>query len=302
MYRPSRSTRLAALAGVLAWAFALGCRGVTDSGTRDLPAGATRYTPPPAYTRWWVQVEACSGLRGPFAAYAWYEVPGGTVPYPGWPDGVAAYTDPATHRVVIAAQYRDDGRTVRHEMLHALLGPTGATPEQSHPPAYFQGRCGGWVNCPRVGCEDAGEPTATAPADAPIVPRSALAVRVEVTPGTPSRSAADPWFQVVVRVTNAGAGPVWLAMGPNLGTADDPVYAGTGYGITYAGASGSLSDAFEGQFGTGRRGRIPFAAGQTRVAVYDVSAAGYPAGNYVAVGFYGLDDTQGVAVPFAVAP
>lgn len=295
--------RLRARGWVVAWACALGCRGVTDPVGLALPADATRYAPPPVYARWWAQVEACAGLTGAFAAYAWYEVAGARVPYPT--REAVAYTEPEAHRVVIAAAFRDDGPTLRHEMLHALLGSAYADPAHWHPPAYFQGRCEGWVGCPPIGCADAGEPPPTAPADAPVVPRSALSVRVDVTPGTPSRSAADPWFQVRVVVTNPGPGPVWLDMGQNFGTAADPEYAGTGYGITRPGGSTtSLGGALEGAFGTTRRGRIPFAAGQTRVAVYDVTAAGYPAGDYVAFGFYGvgLDDPRGVSAPFSIVP
>jgi hypothetical protein len=197
---------------VLAAAVLAACGGPTDPAAFPLPPGAARFDPPPVYARWWAQVEACSGLRGDLAAYTWYAVPG-AVPHRSGP--VAGYADPWNRRAVLADRYREDGAGVRHEMLHLLLGVAFAEvePARQHPPAYFQGRCEGVVDCAADGCaDDRGAPPPLAPAGAPTLPVSALDVRVDVEPAAPSRSAADPWFAVVVRVTNPTGGPVWVPL------------------------------------------------------------------------------------------
>lgn len=286
--RPTYRRRLLATALALA-----GCGDAT--GPAPLPAGAASYTPPPVYARWWTLVEACSGLTGDFAAYAWYAAPGATVRTASGREA-AAYTDPAARRVVLAAKYRDDGPTVRHEMLHALLGPAYADPARWHPPAYFQGRCEGVVVCDAVGCQDAGPAPASAPADAPTAAVSALDVRVDVLPTPTSRTGADTLLSVIVRVTNPGPGPVWVPLEPSPDQSPTATEVG-GFGYEIAPAGGG--PPYEGVWQLVARGRIPFAAGQTRRYVFDVNAAGYPAGDYAALGRY---NTRETSTGFRVAP
>lgn len=103
--------------------------------------GATpvlRFTPPPIYTMWRIQVEQCSGLRRE-----------------GWPTFFVAPTirlelDAKSfaiglyrrdgQRIIFALGYEAVDWVVRHELLHWLLdvGPG----EESHPEEYFDTRCG----------------------------------------------------------------------------------------------------------------------------------------------------------------
>jgi hypothetical protein len=255
---------------VLAAAVLAACGGPTDPAAFPLPPGAARFDPPPVYARWWAQVEACSGLRGDLAAYTWYAVPG-AVPHRSGP--VAGYADPWNRRAVLADRYREDGAGVRHEMLHLLLGVAFADvePARQHPPAYFQGRCEGVVDCAADGCaDDRGAPPPLAPAGAPTLPVSALDVRVDVEPAAPSRSAADPWFAVVVRVTNPTGGPVWVPLeGAEPGSAPGLTVAGFGYRIGPPGSEAS----WEGAVRAAPSARVSFLAGQTRQYVVEANAA-----------------------------
>jgi hypothetical protein len=283
---------------VLAAAVLAACGGPTDPAAFPLPPGAARFDPPPVYARWWAQVEACSGLRGDLAAYTWYAVPG-AVPHRSGP--VAGYADPWNRRAVLADRYREDGAGVRHEMLHLLLGVAYADvePARQHPPAYFQGRCEGVVDCAADGCaDDRGAPPPLAPAGAPTLPVSALDVRVDVEPAAPSRSAADPWFAVVVRVTNPTGGPVWVPLeGAEPGGAAAPGLPVAGFGYRIGPPDSEAS--WEGAVRAAPSARVSFLAGQTRQYVVDVNAAAWPAREYAATGFY---NTRRASAPFRVTP
>ncbi|HEY0779780.1 MAG TPA: hypothetical protein VGD56_17565, partial [Gemmatirosa sp.] len=111
-----------------------------------LPAGATRLTPPPVYARWWAMTEACSGLRRDLGAVDWYVTTGAPSISDGHQSDLGGYYSPASNRIVLADTAALDGATIRHEMLHALLGPAVA----GHPRAQFLGRCAGVVHCPRT--------------------------------------------------------------------------------------------------------------------------------------------------------
>lgn len=94
------------------------------------------YEPLPQYAQWWAQLEECSGVTGELDAISWYSGEGfpiqvGDRLYYGiwWQEGNR-----------IAVQDPEDGPTVRHEMLHALLGVVG------HPPEMFVARCGSLVH------------------------------------------------------------------------------------------------------------------------------------------------------------
>ena len=199
----------------------------------------------------------------------------------------AGFASPRERLVVLAGRYREDGAVVRHEMLHLFL-PEAA----NHPPAYFQDRCAGVVICPPVGCADEGAPPAAAPADAPSAPASALDVRVEVTPASagaaalaPAATGGDPWLTVVISVTNPGAGPVRVPLDPSPGQSPTTREVG-GFGYEVAMPGGAAP--FESAWFVVPRGRVAFAAGQTRRHVFDVNAAGYRAGDYSVLGRYNV--------------
>ena len=281
-----RVGRLVVSAGPLALA---ACRGVTDAAPPALPPGAVAFAPPPVYARWWALTAACAGRPADAAlagAVTWYVVPGAAV-IPSAGRDAAGFASPRERLVVLAGRYREDGAVVRHEMLHLFL-PEAA----NHPPAYFQDRCAGVVICPPVGCADEGAPPAAAPADAPSAPASALDVRVEVTPASagaaalaPGAPGDDPWLTVVVSVTNPGAGPVWVPLEPSPGQSPTaPEVGGFGYEVAMPGGAAP----FESAWFVVPRGRVAFAAGQTRRQVFDVNAAGYRAGDYSVLGRYNV--------------
>lgn len=309
--RQAPARRVLLTAGALALGGALGpsaCRDVL--APYPLPAGAARFAPPPAYARWWALVEACAGRAGDYGAWSWYTAPRGALKAGGLGDA-AGYADPVARRIVVTAGLESDGGVVRHEILHAVLGPAYATggDAQQHPPAYFQDRCAGVVYCPQDGCADAGPPPAAAPADAPTLPLASLDVRVDALPARVSRTGAtwaDRELTLVVRATNPTARPVWV---PLEAVAARPSWAPTpwvprfGFRIVPAGqplppTDFARFDSTGAVFGDTAR-RVAFAAGQTRYLVVDWSGRPYAAGDYAAVGVF---NTRQTWTPLAVEP
>lgn len=116
----------------LALVACMGCDFAADVfGTAKPPA--TPIASDSTYLRYWKEVEACSGERGRMGRVNWYAAPDGTlgtndagIPAVGhwyWP-----------HDIVLAESRTRDANTVRHEILHDLLGAG-----HGHP-AVFQ-RC-----------------------------------------------------------------------------------------------------------------------------------------------------------------
>jgi hypothetical protein len=146
---------------VVACAATLSCQMLTDP---PLPTDAIRFTPPASYAKWWESTEACSGITRSFEAVQFYVVPNASTIHDAKYGEVAAYWSAASNRIVIADFYESQGQVVRHEMLHALLRTGG------HPPAYFQGKCAGVVDCSEIGCRGAALPPEIAPGNACILP------------------------------------------------------------------------------------------------------------------------------------
>lgn len=102
-------------------------------GVEDIE-GAVAYAPPDTFRHYWAEVEACSGLRGDFDRVRWHTVGDrhhfriDDVQYGG-------YWFPS-HDILLAGRRVNDQRTIRHEMLHDLLGHSW------HPPEFFVTRCG----------------------------------------------------------------------------------------------------------------------------------------------------------------
>lgn len=278
-----------------------GCRDATAPA--PLPLGAVRFEPPPVYARWWAVVEACAGRTGDFAAWTWYQVPAGALRAAGY-GNAAAYTDVAARRVVVSAGLQSNGSPMRHEMLHAVLGLTYASGSSAHqhPAAYFQGRCAGVVYCPQEGCADAGAPPPSAPADAPTLPLSTLAVGLDVVPARVSQRGADRALTLVVRAANPSARPGWVALEATPG-APAPAAHWMGFRIVPAGQPLPVADLTRvdstGIVAVDPDGRVPFAAGETRRLVFDMSGALYPPGDYLVVGVF---NTRQVAAPLTVTP
>lgn len=79
-----------------------------------------QYAPPQMYSRWWDEVQACSGLSGNLEGWSWIAVPGdgflvkGNGPFPGY----AAVED---NNILVLVKYVWNDQLVKHEMLHALI-------------------------------------------------------------------------------------------------------------------------------------------------------------------------------------
>lgn len=300
---PDRRTALLA-ATMLAFVGPLGAGGCRDAvAPFPLPTSAERFAPPPVFARWWPLVEGCSGRTGDFAVWAWYQVPAGALRAAGL-GNAEAYTDVAAHRVVLTAGVEKIGSAVRHEMLHALLGPAYASggPARVHPPAYFQGRCAGVVYCPDVGCADAGPAPVTAPPDVPTLPLAALTLGVDVIPASVSRAGADHALTIVIRATNPNVRPAWVPLDATPGV-PAPRVAWRGFRIVPAAQPLPVTDLTRvdstGIVAIDTARRVPFAAGETQRVVFDMSGAQYPPGDYLVVGIF---NTRQVAVPLTVTP
>ena len=75
------------------------------------------FAPLPVYEEWWAATETCSGRSGDLLAIDWYTAASITS------DNLIArglWSPP--HEIVIVRGYEEDELTVRHEMLHDLLG------------------------------------------------------------------------------------------------------------------------------------------------------------------------------------
>lgn len=99
------------------------------------PAGTYRFEAPLGYRALWDSVEACSGLRGDLGRVRWYAVPGQTF-FVGETVTYGAWHTP--HNVYVSEWAKADSLsnylTVRHEMLHDLLG--GGAEGEAHPPVF----------------------------------------------------------------------------------------------------------------------------------------------------------------------
>ncbi len=100
------------------------------------PADARPMAPLPSYRAWWSDVEGCARLTGDLGRVDWYVVPadptaGGFYCEDG-PDHVCAGEWAEPHSIYLAGPspayptgYASDEWTVKHEMLHDLVGRPG---------------------------------------------------------------------------------------------------------------------------------------------------------------------------------
>ncbi len=236
---------------LLALLAAAACHDVVEP---PLPGDALRFTPPPAYRRWWAMVESCSGRTGRMEGVAWYVVPGSTLIHaPGRDEMVRGYHSLRSNRVVLAGLLQHAGPVVRHEMLHALLRAGG------HPREQFLGRCAGVVEC-HDDCLAGARPLPPADAGVPRVTPSALDVALEIDPATPSPWTEEGLFSLVVKATNRAPHPVVVVLPPRpLGGPPETFsyeVVADGFGVS---ASRVLDDP----------SLTRFAAGETKRQVFD---------------------------------
>jgi len=285
MIRFRRCLALLALAGIA-------CETLTDPA---LPDAATILTPPPVYARWWAMTEACSGLHRDMSAVTWYVATGSLSISDGKDDNLAGYYSPASNRIVLADTANLGGSVIRHEMLHALLGPSVT----GHPRDQFLGRCAGTVDCIGGCLTDAGPPPPPDPAAVTVSP-SALEITTAIDPPAPSRAIDDGWFTFTILVTNPRATPVIVALPPS-GNALPPVTFNWDINfLTVASPPGSFPDPTFGARADDPASATRFAAGETKrmVADYRVGDEEFAVllpGTYVFTGSFGARDEGGIS-------
>lgn len=187
------------LSGLLS--LALACETATAP---EVPTTAVPYTAPARFALWWRLTQACSGLTGDFASVSWYVVPNTkTFSYDGRQVNAYWIGDPG--RIVLADSLRNDGPTVRHEMLHVLLHRKG------HPRAAYLAACGGVVACSGECVDEAGRygtPSASAPE---LLPRDVIP-RVEVLAPLPAEVADSGAVAVLITITNPRSEQAWVRL------------------------------------------------------------------------------------------
>jgi hypothetical protein len=178
-----------------------GCHSVTD----PLPENAARFTPPAVYSRWWAMTEACSGYTGSLATVEWYKVPGPQFTHNGHEAG--GYYNIQDNQIVLAEDFVETGKLVRHEMLHALLRVGG------HPRAQFLGACASRVMCLGSCLSDAGPWHDPSPFT--VMPSDSLDVTAQATL-LPPETDGQRWFALEVSVKNPHVGAIVAAAPPDI--------------------------------------------------------------------------------------
>jgi len=225
--------------------------------------------------------EACSGRQGDFSAIHWFVVPNATTfevrgeQYSGYWFG--------DNSIVIASRQLLSGQLVRHEMLHALIGP-------GHSRAFLDA-CGGVVACEEECLTEAGGlPVLDSTASA--APVSTLQTELQVQPANPSLSGDSGWVALSVLVHTPKEANVRATLAPIPGV---PSYSATfGYDVAscQSTCTGSMGSYF---FVAGTV--YDFTRGATRRYVFDVRLA---PGTHVVRGIFNVDTT--VAATFIVRP
>lgn len=167
----------------------------------DFPPNAERFDPPPQYALWWNEAETCSHTAGDASRVRWYRTPRG-VDLQG-ASHVAGQYDPNGHRIALAGDFVDDGRVVRHEILHALH------PRVQHPRDLFLRRCGDVVPCTGTCASEAG-PTPIIPDSVRRVLPEDIVVSIHVTPSSPGSDLFEGHFVLVVVARNPFDEPVMV--------------------------------------------------------------------------------------------
>jgi hypothetical protein len=246
----------------------------------SLPVGAVEISPPAFYQGWWNLTEACSGRSASMSKVRWYVMPGVTL-FDLKGQLVSGYSVASSNLIVLAANVVDEGRSVRHEMLHQLLGP-GIT---GHPRSEFVGKCGGTVYCSSRCMGDGGPPPAADPAAISLTPRE-LDVSVEVTPANPSLENNGGRIAMTVLAANRSGRPAEVTL-PGSDRIGFSFNLTTDQGrLWWAGVTAETPETTR------------FAAGEVKRYVFDFTIEGHdfnlfprgpnlPPGNYTFSGAYG---------------
>ena len=264
------------------------CGGVVDPP--PLPSDAEEFSPPVVYSTWSNMTQACSGLTGSLGAVTWYKT-SEVLHDARTGDVVLGYWYSADNTIVLTTASVHDGGTVRHEMLHSLLGKSG------HPRDQFLGKCAGTVPC-EAGCiRDAGP--YPAPPESPIhVTGDSIDLTVDVEPKNPTPATDGGLFSITVTAHNRSAH--WATVTPSVLVDDtnrtfsfDVRDASTSVGITKGEVALDPSEMI-------------FAPGETKRQVFDFAIGDSPfanqllSGNYIVRG--GYSDYWSTYSPFVIGP
>ena len=268
--RLSSSAMRVAICLAVLWSLALACDSATDP---HIPLGAVSLTPRARYALWWRLTQACSGLTGDYASVQWYVVPNTTTINDAGKQ-VDAFWISDPDRIILADARKDDGRIVRHEMLHALLHRNG------HPRDAFLVGCGGIVACDGECALEAGGYASPA-ASSPELQPSDLGPRVDVMAPLPAEvQDSGGAVAVLITITNPRAEPVWVKLTrresgdlqyPTFGVVtdyDNPT------NIAGVAADWSLAD------------RLPLGAGESRHWLWESALR---PGRYGVLGYFNAD-------------
>jgi hypothetical protein len=269
---------LFALAGV-------GCQFMTDPA---LPPSATRLVPPPVFTRWWAMTEACSGLSRDMSAVTWYVATGSPSISAGGQSDLAGYYSGASNRIVLADTAGLDGSVIRHEMLHALLGPSVS----GHPRDEFLGHCAGTVECVDACISSAGPPPPPDPAAVTVTPQ-VLRVAGVLDPAAPTRGVDDGWFTFTILVTNPRSTPVSVTLAPASDVGPPVSFSWDATCLRTIQSCGNLGEMSIDERADDAASATRFAAGETKRFVVDFQIGrtgdvswAIPAGAFAFRGFY----------------
>ena len=240
------------LAALGSLGLALSCESPTAP---DMPPGAVAMSPAKPYALWWSVVQSCSGRSGDLSAIRWFVVPNSTSITVGGKE-YQGYWFERDNTIVLASNAVLGGRLVRHEMLHALSGPT-------HQREFFVNRCAGVVSCEGDCEKEAGRPAE--PASAPTIAASDLILSAKLVPVSPSLSVDGGWMALEVAVTNPLTSGAWATLAP---LAESPGFSSTfGFVIACtAGCNGPPDSNYEFIEGS----QLGFVAGATRRRVFDI--------------------------------
>jgi hypothetical protein len=270
-YPANRSLRVLVSAGVITGSLGLTFCDNPVAVAPPLPPNAELFSPPTIYSTWWNMTEACSGLTGSLAAITWYKT-SDALGNNANGEPVIGYWSAKGSRIVLTDDVVLDGRTVRHEMLHALLQRDG------HPRAQFLGKCAGTVPCPEACVRDAGP--YPQPPQSPIhIGDDSLDLTLAIDPTSPD-PANGGFFTITVMAHNRSAH--WATVAPSLSSTDTL----DTFSLDVNGANGALSRS-QTYFDPSQR---IFAPGETKKTVFDfrigdgVFVQQLPAGDYTVRG------------------
>jgi hypothetical protein len=222
------------------------------------------------------------------SAVTWYVVTGSPTISAGHLSDLAGYYTGASNRIVLADTASQNPSDIRHEMLHALLGPSVA----GHPRDEFLGRCAGTVACVGPCISDAGPPPPPDPAAVTVDPQ-VLRVSGVINPAAPTRGVDNGWFTFTILVTNPRSTPVSVTLAPS-GDAGPPVsFSWDAECLPTIKSCGTLVGSLRDERAEDVSSVTRFAAGETKRFVVDfqIDRKGrafwsIPAGAYAFRGFY----------------